>query len=106
MAVSANHIEAAATILVQIAFSGGEGSDPEARLAQWREQDGIEDGALEGAARRSADESVEEIEESIREEEAFSTPQLHEYLMREYMTAFQVGWIARARHEKRERGGE
>lgn len=100
-AVTRNHIEAATTILNQIAFSGGEGSDPQVTLARWRRTEGLDDMALEAAARESSNETIEEIEQAIEDGRSFSTEQLREYIEREYLVAFQVGWVTRARYDTR-----
>lgn len=104
--VTYNHVQAATAILSRIAFSGGEDSDPAATLAVWRATEGFDNDALERAARESARDSIDEIEAAIRDGESFTTEQLGEYLEREFLTALQIGWIVRARHEKRAEEGE
>lgn len=100
--VGLNHITAATAILGQIAFSGGEGIEPEATLMMWRANEGFDTGALETAAHSSAMESVAEIEERIEQEGGLTTGDLLEYIEREYIHALQIGWIVRARSEKRD----
>jgi hypothetical protein len=91
-----NHMQAAQAILARIAFSGES-------LTDWREDQGIDTDALERLTGESSDDTVDEIEEFLRDGNEFSTAQLRDFLVREGMTMFQVGWICAKRAEQRER---
>jgi hypothetical protein len=103
-AIGPNHIQVAASVLARIAMSGGEGADAEARLAYWRETEGID--GVEVWAAESTDETIDEIREMIEESGAFSLERFAEFLMRDSMAGFQIGWIAARRYEKRLRDGK
>lgn len=95
LTVEYRHIQAASAALAQVAFSGRD-------LAAWRTGQGIEDDDLERAAAESAQDTLDEIEDLVEKGISFDADQLREFIMREYMTAFQVGWICRSRAEQRD----
>lgn len=99
--VTGAHIEAAEAILARIAFSAGEDVEPEETLGVWRIAEGIEEGALEAAADASARGTMAEIEQLIQDGAALTPQDLFAYIEREYLHAFQLGWIVRARADVR-----
>lgn len=101
MTVEARHIQAAAAILARIAFSRGEDSDPAETLRLWRKSEGVADGVVEQASLESAQETVEEIEQVIAEGGEIGLHNIRDFLQREYETAWQLGWICRARRDSR-----
>lgn len=94
--VGLNHIQVAGRLLDRIAASGGEGQEM-MTLMRWRESVGIETGSLEIESVRSAEESVDEIRLMAEEGYEISYPQIAEFLAREFMAGFQVGFIVAAR---------
>lgn len=100
MSVSLNHIQAANAKLAQIAFARGQDSDPAETLVLWRASEGFEQDALEQAARESAAETVEEIR-ALTEQRQVSLETLVEFFERDFMHAFDLGFVVRARAEAR-----
>jgi hypothetical protein len=93
MTVEYEHIQAAQLALGRVVLSGRD-------LSAWRTQQGITDEDLDRAVAESAADTLDEIEDMLDHEMPVGPEQLREFLLRDGLTWFQIGWICRSRAER------